>query len=125
MRVAIVTESFLPQVNGVTNSVCRVVEFLVGAGHEAVVVAPGAGVSEYLGQPVIGVPAMTLPGNDDSVIGISTRRRVAKTLREFAPDVVHLASPAWLGRAGMSAATRLGLPTVAVFQTDLAGFARG
>ncbi|HEY9412463.1 MAG TPA: glycosyltransferase family 1 protein [Jiangellaceae bacterium] len=125
MRVAIVTESFLPQVNGVTNSVCRVVEHLVAHGHDALIVAPGHGASTYLGQPVVRVPSITLPGNDDSVVGLSTRRRVARILRDFGPDVVHLASPAWLGKAGMSAATRLGLPTVAVFQTDLAGFARG
>ncbi|WP_205740688.1 glycosyltransferase family 4 protein [Haloactinopolyspora alba] len=125
MRVAIVTESFLPQINGVTNSVCRVVEQLTRRGHTVLVVAPGEGESSYAGQPVARVASFTLPGNDDSVVGLSTRRRVARTLRDFAPDVVHLASPVWLGKAGMNAAVRLGLPTVAVFQTDLAGFARG
>ncbi|TDE15764.1 glycosyltransferase family 4 protein [Jiangella asiatica] len=125
MRVAIVAESFLPQINGVTNSVCRVVEHLTRHGHAALVVAPGEGVTEYAGQPVARVPSFTLPGNDDSIVGLSTRRRVGRLLRDFEPDVVHLASPVWLGKAGMSAAARLGLPTVAVFQTDLAGFARG
>ncbi|NED95141.1 glycosyltransferase family 1 protein [Phytoactinopolyspora alkaliphila] len=125
MRVVIITESFLPQINGVANSVCRVVEHLSGHGHDALVVAPGDGPDSYAGAPVVRVPSVTLPGNDDSVVGLSTRRRIAATLRDFRPDVVHLASPAWLGRAGMNAAARLGLPTVAVFQTDLAGFARG
>jgi phosphatidylinositol alpha 1,6-mannosyltransferase len=44
-------------------------------------------------------------------------------LRGFAPDVVHLASPALLGYGGVHAARYLGIPTVAVFQTDVAGFA--
>jgi phosphatidylinositol alpha 1,6-mannosyltransferase len=44
-------------------------------------------------------------------------------LRGFDPDVVHLASPALLGWGGMHAARYLGVPTVAVFQTDVAGFA--
>ncbi|TDC46861.1 glycosyltransferase family 1 protein [Jiangella ureilytica] len=125
MRVAIVAESFLPQINGVTNSVCRVVEHLTRHGHTALVIAPGEGVSEYDGQQVVRVPSFALPGNDDSVVGISTRRRISKILRDFDPDVVHLAAPVWLGKAGMNAAVRLGLPTVAVYQTDLAGFARG
>ncbi|WP_116947123.1 glycosyltransferase family 4 protein [Jiangella endophytica] len=125
MRVAIVAESFLPQINGVTNSVCRVVEHLTRRGHTGLVIAPGEGVSEYDGHQVLRVPSFALPGNDDSLVGISTRRRISRILRDFDPDVVHLAAPVWLGRAGMNAATRLGLPTVAVYQTDLAGFARG
>jgi phosphatidylinositol alpha 1,6-mannosyltransferase len=48
---------------------------------------------------------------------------VYAALAEFAPDVVHLASPFVLGAAGLRAARRLGVPTVAVYQTDVAGFA--
>jgi phosphatidylinositol alpha 1,6-mannosyltransferase len=51
------------------------------------------------------------------------RPRMVGVLRGFQPDVVHLASPALLGYGGLHAARRLGVPTVAVFQTDVAGFA--
>jgi phosphatidylinositol alpha 1,6-mannosyltransferase len=49
---------------------------------------------------------------------------VVPVLEEIAPDVVHLASPALLGSAAVRAANKLALPTVAVYQTDLAAFAR-
>jgi phosphatidylinositol alpha 1,6-mannosyltransferase len=49
--------------------------------------------------------------------------RVHAALSEFAPDVVHLASPFVLGASGLRSARRLGVPTVAVYQTDVAGFA--
>ena len=52
------------------------------------------------------------------------RPRMVSVLRGFDPDVVHLASPALLGYGGLHAARYLGVPTVAVFQTDVAGFAR-
>lgn len=45
-------------------------------------------------------------------------------LESFAPDVVHLAAPAVLGATGAKAARSLGVPSVAVYQTDFAGFAR-
>jgi len=125
MRVAIITESFLPRVNGVTNSVCRVVDELGARGHDVMVVAPAPGPSEYAGLPVETVPSVSLPGYTDFPVGLATRRRIEAALRRFRPDVVHLASPTVLGAVGVRAAERLGIPSVAVFQTDLAGFARG
>ncbi len=51
------------------------------------------------------------------------RPGILRALRGFDPHVVHLASPALLGYGGLLAARRLGVPTVAVYQTDIAGFA--
>jgi phosphatidylinositol alpha 1,6-mannosyltransferase len=123
MRVAVVTESFLPQVNGVTNTVCRVLENLAAAGHEALVVAPGPGPDSYAGFPVVPVPGVGLPGYREFKLGLPTRR-VERVLRDFGPDLVHLASPIALGAAGARAARHMGVPCLAVFQTDIAGFAR-
>ncbi|MGY1604065.1 glycosyltransferase family 4 protein [Geodermatophilus sp. SYSU D00815] len=122
MRVAIVSESFLPQVNGVTNSVLRICEQLSRAGHEALVVAPGPGPTEWSGVPVVRTPSWPLPGYRDFRVALPYAA-MAATLRAFAPDVVHLASPAVLGVQGATAAARLGVPCVAVYQTDLAAFA--
>lgn len=122
MRVAVVSESFLPQVNGVTNSVLRVCEQLARRGHEALVVAPGPGPQEWGGFPVVRTPSVPLPGYRDFRIA-RPYNGMASTLAAFRPDVVHLASPAALGAQGASAARRLGIPIVAIYQTDLAGFA--
>jgi phosphatidylinositol alpha 1,6-mannosyltransferase len=122
MRVAIVSESFLPVINGVSNSVVRVVEHLDRCGHQTLVIAPGAGPDHYQGAQVVRLPALNLPIVDSMPIGVPTRK-VVTALRDFGPDVVHLASPAVVGPLGLWAARRLGVPTVAVYQTDVAGFA--
>jgi len=122
MRVAIISETFLPVVNGVSNSVCRVLEHLRRGGHEALVVAPGAGPDSYQGMPVVRVPALDLPVVDSLPVGLPTRK-VLNALHDFRPDVVHLASPMIVGARGLWAARRLAIPTVAVYQTDVAGFA--
>jgi phosphatidylinositol alpha 1,6-mannosyltransferase len=123
VRVAIVSECFLPVVNGVTNSVLRVVEHLTGAGHEVLVIAPGLdGPAEYSGARVVRIPAVDLPVVSSMPVGVPSRR-VLTALRGFAPDVVHLAAPFVVGVRGLAAARRLGIPTVAVYQTDVAGFA--
>ncbi|MBA9004695.1 glycosyltransferase family 4 protein [Thermomonospora cellulosilytica] len=118
------TESFLPRINGVTNSVCRLAEHLAARRHEVLIVAPAPGPARYADQPVELVPGVRLPFYRSFPVGLPTGRLHA-ALRDFAPDVVHLASPFVLGAGGLAAARRLDVPTVAVFQTDLAGFARG
>ncbi|MGI5125875.1 glycosyltransferase family 4 protein [Pseudonocardia sp. CA-107938] len=123
MRVAIVSECFLPVVNGVTNSVLRVVEHLTAGGHEAMVVAPGMdGPAEYRGAPVVRIPSVDLPVVSSMPVGVPSRR-VLTALRGFRPEVVHLAAPFVVGYRGLLAARRLGVPTVAIYQTDVAGFA--
>lgn len=119
--MAIVAECFLPETNGVTNSVLRVVEQLERRGCEVLVLAPGHGPSIYSNTAVERVPAVGLPFYRSLSVGLPTRR-VRDVLRGFAPDVVHLAAPVVLGAAGVTAARRLGIPSVAVYQTDLAGF---
>jgi phosphatidylinositol alpha 1,6-mannosyltransferase len=123
MRVAIVTESFFPQVNGVSNTVRHVVDRLVDTGHQAMIIAPGPGVADYRDVPVVRVRHMGLPRYRSFSLGLPDPG-VERALDRFGADVVHLASPVLLGAWGLRAARRLGLPTVAVYQTDLSGFAR-
>ncbi|WP_411709286.1 glycosyltransferase family 4 protein [Corynebacterium sp. LaCa116] len=127
MRVAIVAESFLPNVNGVTNSVLRVLEYLHEHGHEAIVVAPGARdgqeeIPDYLGFSIVRVPTVRVPLVDSLPVGVPTSA-VDEALREFKPDIIHLASPFVLGAAGAFSARQLRIPAVALYQTDVAGFA--
>jgi phosphatidylinositol alpha 1,6-mannosyltransferase len=128
VRVAIVAESFLPEVNGVSNSVIRVLEHLRRTGHEALVIAPDTPPGEpraeriHDGIRVHRVPARMFPRVTTLPLGVPTPRLVS-VLRGFDPHVVHLASPALLGYGGVRAARWLGVPTVAVYQTDVPGFA--
>jgi phosphatidylinositol alpha 1,6-mannosyltransferase len=122
VRVAIVAECFLPETNGVTNSVLRIVDHLERMGHEAVVIAPGFGLVEYSATPVERVPAFTLPFYRSLSVGLPTRQ-VRAVLERFQPDIVHLAAPVMLGAAGACASRTLGIPSIAVYQTDLVGFA--
>jgi phosphatidylinositol alpha 1,6-mannosyltransferase len=121
MRVAIISESFLPTVNGVTNSVCKVLDYLADHGHEAIVIAPAAGSpAHYRGFPVHQVPSVAYR---QFPMGIPNAQ-VARLISKFAPDVLHAASPFLLGAQGIAAANRFGIPTVAIFQTDVAGYAK-
>jgi phosphatidylinositol alpha 1,6-mannosyltransferase len=120
MRVAIISESFLPTVSGVTTSVCKVLEHLAAHGHDALVIAPAGAPAEYAGFPVHTVPAVAYR---QFPVGVPSLQ-VQRLLTAFRPDVLHAASPFLLGAQGIAAANSLGIPSVAVFQTDVAGYAR-
>ena len=123
MRIAIVTEAFLPQVNGVTNSVLRLLEFCKAEGHEVLVIAPESegAPKNYLGFKVKHVPSISMK----KLIPMGVPQKSLEPLLEgFAPDVIHLASPIFLGHYVTKIAKRMGIPTVSVYQTDIAGFAR-
>ncbi|MFE1255583.1 glycosyltransferase family 4 protein [Streptomyces fungicidicus] len=126
MRVVIVTESFPPDVNGVAHCALQTARHLVDRGHSPLVVAPAtAGDEPDDGAPcpVVRVPSLPLPGYPQVRVALPSRR-LAAAVSAHRADVVHLASPFVLGVRGMTAAARLGLPAVAVYQTDLAGYAR-
>ncbi|MET7656467.1 MULTISPECIES: glycosyltransferase family 1 protein [unclassified Streptomyces] len=127
MRVVIVTESFPPDVNGVAHCAFQTARHLVDRGHAPVVVAPataaGTGPDTEAPCPVVRVPSLPLPGYPQVRVALPSRR-VAAAIAEHRADLVHLASPFVLGVRGMAAAARLGIPAVAVYQTDLGGYAR-
>jgi phosphatidylinositol alpha 1,6-mannosyltransferase len=121
MRVAVVSESFLPTTNGVTTSVRKVLDHLRAEGHDAIVIVPAAGApQEYAGFPVHQVPAIAYR---QFPVGLP-HPMVARLIADFAPDVIHAASPFLLGAQAIAAAGRQGVPSVAIFQTDVAGYAR-
>ncbi len=127
MKVALVAESFLPHSNGVTNSLLRVIEHLAERGDEAMVIAPESSRSEgparYGIASITRVPAMGWPGYRDVRLNLSGVGKIADILENYGPDVVHLASPFTLGWTAIRAADKLGLPTVAVYQTEIPSYA--
>ena len=125
MRVAIITESFPPDVNGVAHTVLRVADQLTSKGHYPLVIAPqpprGTRQVGPFRYPVVRIPAVPLPGYPSFRLGLPSRR-VRAALAAHDTEVVHLASPVFLGAYG-AAATK-DLPKVAVYQTDLPAYAR-
>ncbi|UZJ53319.1 hypothetical protein CBS101457_002639 [Exobasidium rhododendri] len=96
LRVAIITENFLPKVDGVTRTLARLLEHLNEEGHEAIVCGPETGIRQYAGHPVVGtfgVPLIIYPGLKLNFM----RPRFIRRLQQFKPDVIHFVDPIWLG----------------------------
>jgi phosphatidylinositol alpha 1,6-mannosyltransferase len=130
VRIAYVTESFPPDVNGVAHTAARVAEHLALLGHEPVVIAPRPspstgppGLDDGRPYPVVRVPSADVPLYPGFRVGLPGQR-LRQALTDCTPDLVHLAGPFVLGASAGKAARLMGLPTVAVYATDLAAYAQ-
>lgn len=125
MRVVIAAESFLPQFNGVVNSVIRIAEHLRDNSHQAMIIAPSDDQvpTQCAGFPVVTIPAVPFPMYQDVRVGLTPSFMLDRILREFEPDIMHAAAPFMIGSAAISAAARFSIPSVAIYQTDVASFA--
>lgn len=118
LRVALVTESFFPQLNGVTNSVARVLETLRQREHEAIVIAPTIPSQRFLGYECTAMPTISVAQFPVALpLG-----QLDRTLSDFKPDLVHVAAPFMLGARAISWAKRNSVASAAVYQTDLSGY---
>jgi phosphatidylinositol alpha 1,6-mannosyltransferase len=111
--------------NGVTGSVLHILRHLAAEGHETLVVAPRAGeiTTDLHGARTELLRSVPLPSYPDVRVVFARAARLTAILREFRPDVAHLASPFVLGWQGLLAADALRVPTVAVYQTDVVAYA--
>ena len=113
--------------NGVTHSILRVLDHLQERGDEVLVIAPsahdGEAAAHVKGAEVHRLPAVPLAGYTNVRVALGGVYRVKRILAEYAPDVVHLASPFVLGWRAAQAAEQLGIPTVAVYQTEVPSYA--
>ena len=126
MRIAYVTESFPPDVNGVASTAMRVAEQLAAHGHQPLVIAPRPArrlPDVKTGFPVVRVPSVGLPLYPGFRVGLPGPQ-VRAAITGHRADLVHLAGPVVLGAGAGTAASQLGIPCVAVYATDMAAYAR-
>lgn len=126
MKVAIIAESFLPEMNGVTHSLLKILQHLDARGDQVLVIAPSTlenAPPTVEGATIRRLPAVPLAGYRNIRVAIGGVVRVKSLLADFNPDVVHLASPFVLGWRAVRAAAALDIPAVAVYQTDVPGYA--
>ena len=108
MKMALVTESFFPTIDGVTTTVKAIADRMIESGHEVRFIAPGPGLSVYRNSRVVRVSPIAKTG-----------RQVRTALESFEPDVVVTFDPGRLGRKALSSPTAAAATTLVVQQSPL------
>jgi glycosyltransferase involved in cell wall biosynthesis len=122
-RVVIFTETFLPRIDGIVNTLKWALLGLVEAGWEPLVVAPTGNTETLPGVRVIGAPSIVFPLYSEVRLAYPTQE-VCREIDRFRPDVVHLAGPVTNGFGGLKYAQARGLPVVSTYHTALPEYAR-
>ncbi|PJI98075.1 glycosyltransferase involved in cell wall biosynthesis [Acidovorax sp. 69] len=105
MKIALLTDAWLPQVNGVVTTLQELVRELESVGHEVLVVHPG----QFATRPC--------PGYAGIDLAVRPGQLVAKMLDAMQPDAIHLATEGPLGWAGRRYCLRQGLAFTTAFHT--------
>jgi len=122
MRVALVTETYPPEVNGVAMTIGRLADGLRRRGHALHLIRPRqrktesaatqAGLNELL------VPSLPLPRYPGLRFGLPARGALLTAWRKQRPDIVHIATEGPLGWSALAAARQLDLPISSSFHTN-------
>ncbi len=119
LRVAFVTETYPPEVNGVAITARHTVRFLGERGHRVELVRPhqrlAAAPDPHIGEVL--VPGMPLPLYRGIRFGLPARRMLEKRWRTDTPDIVHIATEGPLGWSALQAARACGIPVTSDYRT--------
>ncbi|WP_051250686.1 glycosyltransferase family 4 protein [Paenibacillus harenae] len=122
MKIAIVTETFLPSTDGIVTRLCATIRWLQEQGHHVTVIAPDLGVYEFGGVKIEGIPARSFFLYPSKQLAMPSRK-VGALLRRLRPDLVHVVNPAVLGVAGIYYGRKLRLPMIASYHTQIPNYA--
>ena len=128
LRIAIVTETFPPEVNGVAMTLGRIVEGLLQLGHAVQVIRPRQS-SELAPQPRAGLDevlskGVPLPAYGELRFGLPAKNRLTKLWHENRPDIVHVVTEGPLGWSAVAAARKLQLPVTSSFHTNFHSYSQ-
>ena len=124
MKLALVSETYPPEVNGVAMTLQRLVRGLATRGHEVDVIRPRQPAAQAVdpadpaGLRHVLVPSLPLPFYNELRIGLPLYLRLRRLWRKRRPDVVHIATEGGLGGGALLAARHLGIPISTSFHTN-------
>ncbi|NGM84641.1 glycosyltransferase family 1 protein [Paenibacillus sp. 7124] len=120
MRIAFFTDTFYPQINGVSNTLMYLSQYLTRCGIEHLFFAPDyeTGEPEACGVPVVRFKGFTPHIYPDCRLAFPPYPKVLEQLSDFKPDVVHIVTELGVGWSGLRAARALNLPIVMSYHTS-------
>jgi phosphatidylinositol alpha 1,6-mannosyltransferase len=123
MKIALFTETFVPEVNGVVTILRELLNLAKSAGHEVLVLGPQGAPASYANATIVRLKGLPLTAYQGCRI-TPPQPAIMRALREFQPDVIHAIGTLLLGPAAIAAGRRLDRPVITSYQSHFAIFLR-
>ena len=128
VKLAFVTETFPPEINGVAMTFGVIARELGRRGHAVTVYRPRRSdlpaATEHPEYAEVALPGVPIPGYPMLRLGLPAGGALKKLWRAERPDLVHVATEGPLGSSAVSAARTLGLPVTSSFHTNFHAYTR-
>jgi glycosyltransferase involved in cell wall biosynthesis len=118
LRLAIVTETYPPEINGVSMTIARFVEGLRTRGHDVQLVRPRQDRSDASADADVLMRGLPIPRYPHLKMGLPAKNALVKLWSLKRPDVVHIVTEGPLGWSALRAALKLKLPITSDFRTN-------
>jgi len=125
MKIAYLTDTYLPEVNGVVTSIHNFTEHLAADGHQILIIAPKYNRKRDIPVENITIkryPSFSFSSNKNTRIAYPYVTRIIADLREFKPDIIHIQTPMSIGVSGLMAARILGIPSIQTYHSYIPDF---
>ena len=129
LQIAVVTETYSPEVNGVALTVERMIDGLKRRNHRLQLIRPKQGESDRPGKvddnlDLILMGSIPIPHYDGLKMGLPAKKALLRLWSEKRPDIVHISTEGPLGWSALSAAKKLGIPVSSEFHTNFHNYSR-
>lgn len=125
VKIAYISDTYLPETNGIVTAIVRHSTALAARGHEFLILCPRYGKDDPEGVGRVHVSrynAVSAGSNEDTHVALPWLFGMVRTLRRFKPDVIHVHTPLPIGVTGVVAAKLLGIPNIQTYHSYVPGF---
>lgn len=125
MRIAYLTDTYLPETNGIVTSIHNFTENLAKDGHQILIIAPK--YDRKHDHPIENItirryPSFSFASNKNTRIAYPYVKGIVSDLRKFKPDIIHIQTPMSIGVVGIMAAKILGVPSIQTYHSYIPDF---
>lgn len=119
MRIVYFADTYYPEINGVTNTLSRLHQYLEQQGIAHMFFVPEYRPEDETSEDIRRFKGIQIPFSPNSRLAILNYRQMKEEVEKFQPDLIHVVTEFTIGNAGLKIAKELNIPLVTSYHTNI------